>query len=453
MTKSFNLFILAVSIFTTSLSSLNADAQSDRYLEQLNQTLQNKTMHKFIAEKQVLQILELAKDEDLNAEYKNYYLMSDSLLLLIKKNGVLDSDFSNIIDAFQLHIDNLKSDQEKLLAIANWKSLWLDKVSAYQVYLKSLKHVFTFDVTQDFNYDSNISLENSDDTFSGAGDGGATLAAGLNYRPFINTKKSRDWSYTMRLSDRANYQMDEEDLQYNYLTWSNTLVYKNLTQKISTVSFGLSGTFGFNIGDTNPRYEYSQWVLNSNIAFLPFNASKLSFGHYQSGINVASIRMRYKSEYDDLSASPVIAEDEATIFTLTYGHVLARHVKNKPAQTLGWNVSLEEQQLDNDSTRDYRFYQLSSFYQRQLNKLSDKYDLSWTLNGSIRFKDWQDSVAGTREDENEFVIGTGLNSNWTKNFSSSFDITYRKRDQSYNTGTDKDIDQWRIVLSNTFISL
>jgi hypothetical protein len=432
------------------LSLGHANVKTDEHLQNLDKALSPRAIQKFIAKEQSKAAVSLAMEEDLNAEYPNYYLLSDDMLNLFDKEGILTSPFAHQIEAFQAHVDSLKNEEEKAMAISAWKSLWLDKVSEYQVFLKSLKKRVTFDLSQDFNYDSNIKVLDNDQN-SGLADSGASFSAGLNWKPFINNKKSMDWRYAFRLSGRRTLQTDENDVQYDYLTWSNRLSYANIAPGVSTLSFNLSGTYGFQKGDgAAERFEYSQYALGSSVSFLPFKASHITFGHFKSGVHKASLRIRFKDEAAN-TASGILQED-VNILTLTYGQMYSQVNKTQPFQILGWNVSIENQEVDIVDTRDYTYLKLGTYYIRNISSLIENSNLTWNSRVSLRLKDWSNSTAGTRENEFEYYLSTGVSNAWTGNFSTSLDLSYRNRSQDLNNATDQDIEQWRIVLSNSFLT-
>jgi len=448
--------LLPFALFGSSLFSVQAENSSQAFLEQLDQDLNKKVLIKYIHKNRANSTVSLAMEEDLNADYENNYLLSDKMLGLLKKKGILGSSFAYKIEAFQNHIDSLKSEEEKLEAISAWKSLWLDKVSEHLVYLKSLKKVFTYDLTQSLNYDSNIKLENDDDSFSGASDTGAGLDLGVNIRPFMNKEKNNDWSYTGRISGSQTYQTDENDLQYSYLNIGNSFTYKNFHPSITSLKINLSGTLGFNNGDSNDRREFNQFSLKNTVKFLPFEPNVV-FDYFQSAIQHASFRVKTKHETPD-NANGISREDLLT-FSLSYGQTYLRLKKDQPIQTLKWSLKAESQTLDSDSSREYQYLGLLLYYTRDLNDitdklhLSDKFDLTWINYGSLRLKNWSTPSANDRDDEEEYFLSTGIQSAWTQHFSTSLNIAYRKRQQGVRNSAGNDIDQWRVVLSNTILSL
>lgn len=427
-----------------------ANSKTEEHLIKLERSLTPRAIRDFMAKEHTKAAVSLAMEEDLNADYPNYYLLSDDMLNLFDKEGVLKSVFAKQIEAFQMHVDSLEDEEEKALAISAWKSLWLDKVSEYQVFLKSLKKRVTFDLSQDFNYDSNIKVVDND-LNSGLADSGASIAGGLNWKPFINNRKSVDWRYVFRLSGRRTLQTDENDLQYDYLTWSNRLSYANIAPGISTLSFNLSGTYGFNKGDGSAeRYEYSQYALGSSISFLPFKASGITFGHFKSGVHKASLKYRMKDERANTTVPT--PDEDVNILSLSYGQMYSQVAKTQPFQILGWNATFENQAVDTDDTRDYTYFKLGAYYIRNVSSWIENSNLTWNNRISLRLKDWSDSTANTRENEFEYYLSTGLSNSWTGNFNTSLDISYRNRSQDINSAADQNMDQWRIVLTNTYLT-
>lgn len=444
--------LLSIALLMGSAANLMADS-TEHHLQQLNRDLTPKAIGKYVPKQNTTSVIRLAMEEDLDADYENNYLLSDEMLSLLNKDGVLGSSFAAKIEKFQNYIDGLDSEEEKMIAIAEWKTLWLDKISERQVYLKGLKKLFTFDLTQSVNYDSNLRLESSDDAFSGADDTGGSLAGGINYRPFINKKKSKDWSYNMRLSGRRTYQAEENDLQYDFITFSNALTFRNIHHNIPLMKFSITETVGFQRGSTDSerRYEYNQGVINGKVQFSPFQP-KSFLDYFQSGIQEVNLRFRSKHE----EAGPGGAnpkEDDLYAFSASYGHMYLRHKKGQPLQTFKWDIKAETQILDTDDSRDYNYLKLSALYTRELSDLTDKFDLTWINSGSLRLKDWSDPSAGGRDDEEEYFLSTGVRSVWTNYFSSSLNASYRKRNQGLSGAAGRDIDQWRVVLSNTFLTL
>lgn len=438
--------LLVTQLFTFAYANMT----TEEHLRSLERSLTPRVIRDFVAKEHTKSAISLAMEEDLNANYPNGYLLSDDMLELFDKEGILNSAFAKQIEAFQAHVDTLKNEEEKAMAIAAWKSLWLDKVSEYQVFLNSLKKRVTFDLSQDFNYDSNIKVQDNDDANTGLSDTGASLSGGLNWKPFINNRKSVDWRYVFRLSGRKTLQTDENDVQYDYLTWSNKLSYANIAPGITTLSFDLSGTYGFQKGDgATERFEYSQYALGSSVSFLPFKANKITFGHFNSGIHRASLRYRMKDETAN-TATPT-AQEDINILTLSYGQMYSQVAKTQPFQILGWNATLENQMADTDS-RDYVFLKLGMYYYRNISSLIENSNLTWNNRASLRLKNWTDSTAGSQDNEFEFYISTGVSNAWTSKFTTYFDVSYRNRDQDYDNATDKDIEQWRIVLTNSYIT-
>lgn len=440
--------LLPFAIFGASLFNAQAESSSLAFIEQLDNDLNKKVLSRYINKKKANATIKLAMEEDLNADYKNNYLLSDEMLGLLRKKGVLGSPFAYTIEAFQNHIDSLKSEEEKIEAISIWKSLWLDKVSEHIVYLKSLKKVFTYDLTQSLNYDSNLKLENGDDSFSGASDVGGGLGLGVNFRPFINTEKNKDWSYRARVSASQTFQAEEDNLQYQFLNIGNSFTLKDLHSSIKSLNISLSGTLAYNAG-TDDRREFNQFILNNTLTLLPFEPNKF-FDYFQSGIQQVGFRIKSKHETPDSAGTP---EANLLAFTLSYSQSYVRSKKNQPVQTLKWTLKAENQTLDHDSTRDYQYLGLLLNYTRDLSDLTDMYDLNWVNYGSLRLKNWNSPAVNDREDEEEFLISTGVQSVWTNYFSSTFNVSYRKRQQGVNGNAGNDIDQWRVVLSNTILCL
>lgn len=439
-------------IFFVGVSPLWGYQSTEKFLKELDKFLDHKQMAKIIPNKKALEIGHLAETEDF--EVSSQYLVSDELLRLLKRRNVLNTRFGELIEKFQAECDRLET-SERGEAIAKWRSLWLEKVSSYLGYTKSLKRRWSFDITETLDYDSNVKLVDPDkDQFSGRRDTSLALNGNFKFRPFVNYKKSYAWKYHAQLIGNTKLQSSEKDLEYNSIGLKNAFSFSKLAPNLERVSFNHQYIRSYSNNPTNTRMEYGQHKINLNFQVYPL---KFDDVYFSSAIHHVKLSFRQKEEFRDNKIGTLGEDVDA--FSISIGQSLLKIGNKLPVQSYGWNLKYESQSVSPSSDRDYSFFSLGVNYSRPIPNWLPKYGLNWRTSASVRLKDWDSVKSGgnTKEDETQYTVSTSLSAKWFSNLSSNLSLSYLRKDQDLKvlTATDvasKGVDQWRIALSNTFLT-
>ena len=444
--------LLTFSILCVFWSQLSAFQSADTFLKDLDEFLTPTEMSKIIGDERASQIASLAEVEDL--EISDHYLVSDELLRLLRRGGILNTQFGKKLEDFQSECDRLEKD-DRDLAIAKWKALWLEKSSNYLRHVRSLKRLWAVNFGHVMDHDSNILLGDPSDPVtqlnSGKEDFGTTFNGGLTLRPLINDSKKRNWNWKINLNGASRIQAKEENLEYQSGGLRNVVSFSNLSSvfKTLTVSHEYKGT------SLKSSPNSKQHIISLNSRFSPISYELFGFNN---GLNRINFQYRLKDE----NASSTAAAEEVNVVSLGYGQNFMKTGKNTPFQTLGWTLKYEAQSADPtttriDTSRDTSLFDLGLSYSRSLPKISSRYSLNWMNSINFRLKDWDSQSATNETSQNQITISTSLSSRWTTNCSSNFSISYMNKKSDINdpttpTRTSSTVDQWRVVFSNSFLT-
>ncbi|MBF0198284.1 MAG: hypothetical protein HQL32_11260 [Planctomycetes bacterium] len=426
------------------LQGVFANKNYSTFLKDLDAFLTPKQIRKIVPDKEVRRIIRLAQEEDMDVQ--DNYLISDELLRLLRPGGVLNTEFGMLMENFQSECDRLEA-EERLLAVTEWRALWLDKVSAYMGYHRTLKRLWAVDVSHSIDYDTNAHLTDPDkDIALGRNDWGSSLSGGFTFRPFINQKKGLDWTFTSEVQGMNRMMAKSNDLEYDTLGWDNVLTYNNLSRQLQRLQFSLNTMRSFLKDPDNTRMDYGNTTLRVKGRFLPMKLG----GFFKSGSNFASLQYRMKEEYADVP-NGLVSQDSDT-YSITYGQSYMR-LAMKTIQTYRWSLKYENQDVDPNAARSYSYFSLGLSYAQGLPHWFPKRNLYWMNYLSLRLKDWSEtSIDGDKDGELQFYLSTSLRANWTSNFYSSFNISYSNKKRDILVLADESIDQWRFVLTNSYMT-
>lgn len=183
--------ILSMAILGLGMAQSAMAYQSvDGFLKDADEFLTMKQMSRILDRGDALEVAKLAQNEDMDV--LGTYLVSDTMLRLMKRSGLVKTEFGRLMEEFQAECDRLGGDA-RLEAMAAWRTLWLEKSFAYLKYIKSLKPVWGADLVQSMDYNSNASLRDPDDTTNnnplGRRDSSLNISGTVRYRPTMNYEK------------------------------------------------------------------------------------------------------------------------------------------------------------------------------------------------------------------------------------------------------------------------
>lgn len=427
-------------------------APVDDYLEKLDSFLSKKEMKKLIPDRKALNIYRLAEDEDM--ELTDDYLISDALLREIKRRGLINTKFGELIEEFQNECDKLNEIPRKE-ALARWKSLWLEKVSGYLRYLKTLKPIWTVDLNQTLDYDSNVRLRPQDDTtntYTHKSDVGALHNLGFSLRPFINRNKNSNWNYTFKLNGSSRVQSKIEDVEYNTWGFTNSLGWNRLNDVLTQLRFSQNFERSYSRNPADPRLEFDQYTFSILAGFLPMSFPDR---YFKSGSWRTTLSYKTKEEFKNDNGIKTVDED-LDIFTWKLSQNFLRIGKNIPLETLGWYLKLEHQDVSPNSYRKFSLLALGVNHSKGLHEIFKRYPLSWRSSLEVRLKDWGDArtTAGNTdpEGESQVTVSTSVRSRWTANFSSSLRLSFMRKDKDVTNAAGEDINQFKVSITNTFLT-
>jgi hypothetical protein len=450
--------LLSIAFLCVFWAQLSAYQSTDAFLKELDGFLTPKQMAKIIGDNDAAKIAVLAENEDL--EIADHYLVSDELLRLLRRGGVLNTELGKKLEDFQSEIDRLEKPQRDL-AIAKWKALWLDKAAAYLRHVRSLKRLWAIDLNQTLDYDDNVLLGDPGDpttiTNSGRDDFGMTLAGGITLRPCINMPKKRNWNWRVNLNGSSRMQSKEESLEYETVGLRNSISWSNISALWKSLAFSheYRGT------TLKSSTDSKQHIFNLNTRFYPMTSNLWGFGN---GINRVSIAYRIRGE-DETSIDIGTAtasnfqnlKEKVQTFSLTYGQNFMKLGKGSPFQTFGWSLKYESQSPDYARTRDSSYFDLGLNYTRALPNLSSRYNINWNNRMSFRLREWDTESATNETEQQQFSLNTALNARWNPNFSTNFSLSYMVKKSDVNDvarpwRSPTYVNQWRFAISNSFLT-
>ena len=404
------------------------------FLKDADEALTMKQLSQLVPKDRAVEVSKLAQEEDL--DLKGPYLVTDDCLRLLKRRGLVDSDFGRLMEAYQAECDRL-SEQERLEALAAWRNLWLDKTSAYVRYVKSLKSVWTFEASNTLDYSSNASLVDPDSTspvLSGDSDVGLGLDGSVKYRPTINREKDLGWGYEATLNGFTQKQASEDALEVDTFSLNNGIDFNRPFTGLRKLSLDWNYLRSYSQAPGNERMEYGRHALSLS----GFSEIKKMTGYFDGYYHTGTVQYRAKEEFPLTGA---LGEDFNT-YVLRYGLTLLRHGENVPFQTYYAGLSYENEAADRNDKRDYSVWMANLNYSRSLSDVVTRYALSWDSGVSYRMKDASDSIG--YPDEDQVMVSTALRAVWNAYASSSISVSYLNK----NKENAPDVDQFRIAWTN-----
>lgn len=447
MKKTLSYFFLATVMLGESFAM-----SIDDYLLRLDDYLSPKTMAELIPNRKALDIYRLAEDEDM--EVTDDYLISDILLRNIQRSGLIDTEFGKFIEDFQNECDKL-NEIPRREAIARWRSLWLEKVSNYLRYVKSLKRVWTYDLSQTIDQDSNVRLTPQDqttNTFSDKSDIGATHAIGLHYRPFVNHKRWSKYNYQFNLGGMTRKQASVKEVEYDTWSFGNEMRLKGISSNLTSLKFYQAYERSYTNNPTDPRMEFDQWTLGVRGTMFPM---VFKSGYFKSASFTGGLSYKMKNEFMNDNGIKTVDEDIDTI-TLSLSQNFIRVGSGIPLETMGWSLSYQTQDVSPNDYRKFSYFSGGANYSRSLSKIIPKFPTTWRSSIGLRLKDWGDARTATgfadNESETQYTVSTSLRARWTANFSSRLALSYLHKDKGVTNSSDSKIDQFKITLNNTILT-
>ena len=404
------------------------------FLKDADEALTMKQLSQLVPKDRAVEMSKLAQEEDL--DLKGPYLVTDDCLRLMKRRGLVGSDFGKLMEAYQAECDRL-SEQERLEAIAAWRNLWLDKTSAYVRYVKSLKSVWTLEASNTLDYSSNASLidpDASSPTLSGDPDVGLGLDGSVKYRPTINREKDLGWGYEAELNGFTQKQASEDALEVDTFSINNGVDFIRPCSGLRKLSLDWNYLRSYSQAPGKERMEYGRHALSLSGAS---DIKKLD-GYFGGYFHTGTVQYRAKEEFP---LSGATGEDFNT-YVLRYGITLLRSGEGVPFQSYSAGLSYENEAADVNGKRDYSVWMTTLNYSRSLSDFVNRYALSWDSGVSYRMKDASD-FAGY-PDEDQVMVNTALRAVWNAYASSSISISYLNK----NKEKAPDVDQFRIAWTN-----
>ena len=426
--------LTSVGIGLTLAQGAMAYQSADAFLKDADEVLTMRQISHLIPKEKALDAAKLAQQEDM--DLKGPYLVTDDNLRLMKRSGLVGSEFGKLMESYQAECDRL-SEAERLEAIAAWRNLWLEKTSAYVRYVKSLKSVWSFEFSDTLDYSSNASLidpDASSPTLSGDPDVGLGLDGSVKYRPTANYEKDLGWGYEATLNGFGQFQASEDALEVNTGSFNNGFDFDHPISGIRKLSFDWNYMRSYSQAPGKERMEYGRHSLSLSGAS---DIKKLD-GYFGGYYHSASVQYRAKEEYPLTGAT---GEDFNT-YVLRYGVTLLRSGEGIPFQTYNAGLSYENEAADRNGNRDYRVWMMTLNYSRSLSDLVTRYALCWDSGVSYRMKNASDVVG--YPDEDQVMVNTSLRAVWNAYASSSISVSYLNK----NKENASDVDQFRIAWTN-----
>lgn len=403
-------------------------------------------LDRLIPRENLVKVAELAQEEDMKPLDK--YLISDDTLRLLRRSSLIGTEFGKLMEEYQAECDRQGGDA-KILAISEWRSLWLDKVFEHIRYVRSLKNIWSLSLTQTFDYTNNVNLLVDPDnvtTNGGLGDedNGMGLTGAVTYMPLINHNRNKDWDIVSTFSLGTQFQGSEEQLEYDTVQLSNRIEFKEpfAMVKRSSVDWSFLRLYSYKKNGTLSSDFYRHAMTFSADG----HARKMKEGSFfDAFVPKASLQIRLK---DEIGATP----DDITTFRAKFGWSYLRSRKDEPFTSLGWTLDYQQEEADSVVTRDYQALGLRVNYFTILEDFVISQPVNWNSSIYLRVRDYATPTAGSYDSENEILLATSLNTSWTANLSSSLSLNYLNKDREVLSGVDENIDQWKVMWTNRYVT-
>lgn len=439
------LSLLGAGVFAAA--SAWAYQSPDAFIKEADAYLSMKQMSRLLDREDAIEVARLAQEEDM--DLSDNYLISDKMLRMMKRSGLMNTEFGRLMEEFQAECDRLTG-EERAEAMSAWRALWLDKSFAYLKYIKSLKPVWGADLVQSLDYNSNASLRDPDDPSSssllGMRDVGLMVDGGLRYSPTINREKKLGWGYTAKVNAMKQVQASEDSLEFETLSMNHGGRWMSPFKHIRKISLDWNFLRSYSKNPANERSDYGRHSLRlSLVSDVQEMKGRWATGYFHS----ASVQRRWKDEYPDLGVGVLQNDVDTTV--LNYGMTYMRMSESVPFQTLSWGLTYENQSVSATSSRSYDSWGLNLGYTRGLDDLYAKHNLNMSSSLSYRVKDVDGSLASSLDKENQLLASVALNATWSAGWSSSLSLSYLNKDKDLVAGgavSSQSVDQWRVAWTN-----
>jgi hypothetical protein len=452
-----HVFLLTLySIFLSG--SLWAYQSPEAFLKEADGMLDSRRMDRLIPRDNLVAVAKLAQDEDM--EPLDQYLISDDTLRLLRRTSLIGTDFGRLMEEYQAECDRQGGDQ-KVMALSEWRSLWLEKVSQHLRYVRSLEPVWSFSLRQTFDHTNNVLLADPDDPASAGtdkDDSGMGISGGLSYMPLLNHNKDKSWDYVGTFGLGSQFQGTEEELEYDTVNISNLFVLREPFDHVrrATVKWDF-----FRLYSSNPNGNSSSDFHRHALTFsLDGKARKMREGAYfDAYLPKVSFQYRLKKEIGDNlldDASVSLSEIDVSTLQLKFGWSYLRSRKDEAFSSLGWTFDYQQESANDKKSRDYGSYGLRVSYFRSLEGLLPSRVLNWNSSVYYRIRNYDSPVANTDDSIDEILMLTSLNTSWSASLSSSLSFSYLNKSIDVSSPTtrlaNESKNQWKVMWMNRFVT-
>jgi hypothetical protein len=400
-------------------------------LKELDVVLDHGEISRIVERRQLMKVVRLAQDEDMGCEDER--LLTDEMLVLLKSREVVESPLWPLLDALRLELQKL-SFLERIEVVAEWRSLWMEKVIAHVVYVNSLKRPWDVGFKQSLAYNSNVALLDPDSISDSADykgeDWGLGLGGELSFKPTINIEKKLGWSYENQFNVYRQIQFDKQFLDVDLVSFAHKLTWFDPFKKVDRVSLGWDYLKAYSKDPTLSRGEYGRHAFRLKVRGNAVPVKKMFF---DACIQRGSFQYRWKEEYP-------VPEDIYT-WSVAYGVTLLAGGDGETPQSLAFDVSHDRDHASQNGLRDFEASSLMVIYGRSLADFVFGWPSSCMAALSVRKKE----AASADLDELQFFSTLALMTSVTPYWSTSMSVTYLDKDR-----LDKDIQQWILAWNNDF---
>jgi hypothetical protein len=407
---------------------LSAYQSSEAFLTEIDQFLTDREMSRLVPKDRVIDIAKLSQEEDMGVDA--HYLITDEMLKLLKPQGVVATDFGSLVEGFQAEVDRL-GEEDRAIALSEWRTLWMEKVMQHLTYVKSLKNPWRFQLTQVADYNSNAALTDPDTApadFRGE-DVGLSLDGGITYRPTINVEEDWGWGYTAKVNAFRQFQDDKQELDVEMLSTDHEVKWNAPIDGVRDISLGWNYIKSFSKAPGADQAEYDRHALRLKARS---DIKATSFALADAYFHRGSLQHRWKEEIP----TPL----DLNTWVASYGVTFLRSGKDVPFQSMTADIAYENEKDDGQGLRDYNASSLRLGYTRSLGDALLDLPSTWMSSVSVRNKNASSSSA----DEVQLYASTAVMVSIKPFWSSSLALSYLDKDKS----GSPDVEQWRVAWTN-----
>lgn len=451
-------------LWVVSLLSLTAFAaeepQANSSLEVLKSSqelLTHSVFKRILPKENLLAAYKQAQDDDFSVAGENLFSSEMEALLAPAYEGDWFSGSPSLLSDYQGVLAAMKTmspeDRGKLQSY--WRSAFLDKLMSYVAYISSLQSPYSWMLMSQLEYNSNLNRvpeavnPSALQASSGKDDFMHMALGNFAWKPFVNAKKGRDWSFKLGADAVHMFHFDHKE---------NDAFIFNIKPKYS-LNFKDSLLQNFYVQYGAQHFLYSGDSSSRNLSS-SFFSNKLSTGWGFGAVQFKNSMLK------SIDSQLTLSYDMKDYFNQSETGLDAKEFKW--SFTEGFNFAVSEKQhrlaLELSSARYRTASTVSGEYDDFQISLAHSHQQSWSVldnaimlseKFSYRMKEWDQISAFGGQEEDLMTLGVQAATKWSKSTLVMLNVknVWRSGHRKASAVAESlDADQFSIALGLSFLS-